>query len=95
MRKISMAGLVSIVICALGTSANAIPTGYPVATIHAVIDEGQRVTLRGNTRPEATAENDLGAVADTMPMEHMLLQLKRSPEREAALKQYIEELHKS
>jgi subtilase family serine protease len=74
-------------------SAGAAPTGSPTATIHAVIDEGQRVTLHGNTRPEANAANDRGALEDATPMPHMLLQLKRSPEREAALKQYIDELH--
>jgi len=93
MRKIPMVGLVLALICGFGISAFAMPTGYPVATLHTVIDEGKLVTLHGNTRPEATAEHDIGAVPDTMAMEHMLLQLKRSPEREVALKQYISELH--
>ncbi len=57
------------------------------------IDEGKRVTLKGNTRHEAKAENDLGAVADDLPMEHMQLQLRRSSEQERALQQFIEELH--
>jgi subtilase family serine protease len=57
------------------------------------IDETSRVTLVGNTRPEANAVNDRGAVADSFPMGHMLLQLKRAPESEAALNQYIEDLH--
>lgn len=93
MRKISLTGLVPLVFCAFDMSAGAMPTGYPVATIHAGIDESRLVTLRGNTRPEATSANDLGAVADAMPMEHMLLQLKRSAEREAALALYIQQLH--
>jgi len=57
------------------------------------IDESKRVELKGNTRPEANALNDRGAVADDFPMQHMLLQLKRSPEREQALEQFIDELH--
>jgi len=57
------------------------------------IDEGTRVTLEGNIRPEANAKNDRGAVADDLPMEHLLLQLRRSPEQEKALQQFIEELH--
>lgn len=43
------------------------------------------VRLPGNMRPEATAQNDLGPVEDSLPLEHMLLQLQRDPERQAAL----------
>ena len=59
------------------------------------IDESKLVTLFHNTRPEAVAANDLGRVSDDFQMPHMLLQLKRSPEREAALQRYIDELHDS
>src|ERR1700722_18980448 len=31
------------------------------------INEGQLITLRGNTRPEANANNDRGAVQDYLP----------------------------
>src|SRR6266566_3888283 len=57
------------------------------------IDETKRTALGGNTRPEAKAENDGGTVADGFVLEHMLLQLKRSPEQELALQQFIDELH--
>src|SRR5579864_9420907 len=57
------------------------------------IDEASRVALKGNTRPEAVLENDRGAAADNFAMEHVLLQLKRSPEQERALQQFIDELH--
>jgi subtilase family serine protease len=57
------------------------------------IDEEKLVTLQGNTRPEAKAKNDRGAVSDHFPIEHMLLQLRRSPEQEQALQQFIDELH--
>src|SRR6266566_3073884 len=57
------------------------------------VDEMNRVALEGNTRPEAKAENDRGTVAAAFTMEHMLLQLKRSPEQELALQQFIDELH--
>ncbi len=57
------------------------------------IDETKRTALGGNTRPEAKAENDRGTVAAGFVMEHMLLQLKRSPEQELALQQFIDELH--
>jgi subtilase family serine protease len=61
--------------------------------MHEGIDEARVVALAGNTRPEATIQNDRGMVADNFPLDHMQLQLKRSPEREAALNQYIDDLH--
>jgi subtilase family serine protease len=57
------------------------------------IDESRLVTLWGNTRPEANAANDRGAVPGNFPMEHMLLQLRRSPEQELALAAFIDQLH--
>jgi subtilase family serine protease len=57
------------------------------------IDESIRVSLSGNVRPEASLENDRGRVPDALLLEHMLLQLKRSPEQETALQQFIDELH--
>ncbi len=57
------------------------------------VDENQLITLAGNWRPEANSENDLGPAADSMPMEHMLLQLRRTPEQEQALTELIEQLH--
>src|SRR6516165_3889241 len=56
------------------------------------IDESKRIPLAGNTRPEAKAGNDRGAVAQDFPVEHILLQLKRPPEREQALQEFINEL---
>jgi hypothetical protein len=57
------------------------------------IDEVNRVALEGNTHPEARPVNDRGPVANDFAMDHMLLQLKRSPEQEQALQQFIDELH--
>lgn len=57
------------------------------------IDENKRVSLRGNTRPEANFRHDRGAIADNFPTEHLLLQLKRPPEQEQALQQFIADLH--
>jgi subtilase family serine protease len=59
------------------------------------IDSSRLHTLAGNTRGEANAQNDRGKVADTFAMDHMLLQLQRSPEREQALKSFIDEQHNS
>jgi subtilase family serine protease len=84
---------VCMVASGLAPLLSAQPSGRPVSMVREPINESRRVTLFGNTRPEATPSNDLGRVADNFPMEHMLLQLKRSPEREAALETYIDQLH--
>jgi len=65
----------------------------PAALIHEKVDENKLVPLAGNTRPEATAENDRGAVSDDLRMDHMMLQLKRSPAQEAAVVEFISGLH--
>jgi len=57
------------------------------------VDLSRAYRLAGNTRAEAIAVNDRGAVAGNLPLEHMLLLLRRAPEREQALQRYIEELH--
>ncbi|HKD51142.1 MAG TPA: protease pro-enzyme activation domain-containing protein [Candidatus Acidoferrum sp.] len=70
------------------------PGAHPRPRITQGVDEANRVALRGNTRPEAAVlANDLGPVASDFAMEHMLLQLKRSPEQEHALQQFLDELH--
>jgi regulation of enolase protein 1 (concanavalin A-like superfamily) len=57
------------------------------------VDETDRLALAGNTHPEARAANDRGMVANDFALEHILLQLKRSPEQEQAVQQFIDELH--
>jgi len=53
------------------------------------VDTSRLYTLAGNTRPEATAANDRGKVLDGFPLEHMLLQLQRSSERQQALESFL------
>ncbi|MGB2604827.1 MAG: S53 family peptidase [Candidatus Sulfotelmatobacter sp.] len=67
-------------------------SGQLRAVITQPVDETRLVTLVGNTRPEANAHNDRGAVPDGFPVDHMLLQLKRAPELEAQFEQYIDSL---
>src|ERR1700722_17176829 len=57
------------------------------------IDETKLHRLAGNIRPEVNPGNDQGAVSDDFIMEHMMLQLGRTPEQEQALKQTIDALH--
>jgi hypothetical protein len=49
------------------------------------IDESNMILLKGNTYPLARAEFDRGAAPLSLPMQRMLLVLKRSPELETAL----------
>ena len=57
------------------------------------LDESKLVQLIGNTHIAARPEFDQGAVPDDFFMGHIQLQLKRSPEREQALEQFIDQLH--
>jgi subtilase family serine protease len=60
------------------------------------VDESQLTVLKHNTYPLARAEFDRGPAPTTLPMENMLLVLKRSPEQEATLdKLMAEQLDKS
>src|SRR5205807_8267674 len=54
------------------------------------IDEAHLTTLRGNTHPLARRESDLGTAPASLPMERMLLVLKRSPEQETALRKLLD-----
>jgi hypothetical protein len=73
-------------------SAVAQAPGVP-ARITQAIDEAQLVRLRGNVHPLARPEFDQGAVADSQPMNRMLLLLQRSSEQENSLRQLMEDQH--
>ncbi len=49
------------------------------------------MTLQGNTHPLARAQYDQGAAPPSLPMDRMLLMLKRSPDQEAALQMLLEQ----
>ena len=64
--------------------------------IRQAVDETKLTVLKHNTYPLARAEFDRGPAPADLPMENMLLVLKRSPEQEAALdKLMAEQLDKS
>jgi subtilase family serine protease len=67
--------------------------GRVPALIRESVDENKLVALAGNTRPEANVANDLGPVFDGLNLDHMMLQLKRSPQQEQAIEQLIADLH--
>jgi uncharacterized membrane protein len=94
-RALAASSLLAFTLLATAISANAqVDSGpYKSPLITQNIDEGKLIALPGNKPPQAKPENDHGAVADDFPMEHLLLQLKRSPEQEQALQQFTQELH--
>ena len=55
------------------------------------VDEAQVTVLKGNMHPFARPEFDLGTAPATLPMQRMLLVLKRSLEQEAALRKLLED----
>ena len=72
---------------------NAQVTGHARPLINQKIDDSRMRALPGNTPPQANAENDRGPVANDFAIDHMLLQLKRSPQQEQAVEQAIEQMH--
>jgi hypothetical protein len=54
------------------------------------VDESQLTILKGNTHPLARPEFNLGTAPATLPMQRMLLVLKRSPEQEFALRRLLD-----
>lgn len=81
--------LLALPLCfVLALSAHAAGASQPLITT--TIDEHTLVALPGNVRPEATEANDRGAVPDSMPFDHMLLELQRSPAVESALEAYMQ-----
>src|ERR1700693_2955548 len=63
--------------------------GHPLIT--QAIDESKLTRLKGNTHPLARPEFDLGTAPATLPMESMLLVLKRSPQQEFALRKLLDD----
>jgi hypothetical protein len=84
-----LAGLAALMVFAGSGMAQSM--ARPLITSH--IDENALVTLAGNTRPEANADNDRGRLADATRLEHMFLLLQRAPEREQALVTMIDQMH--
>ncbi|HXN71211.1 MAG TPA: Ig-like domain repeat protein [Candidatus Acidoferrales bacterium] len=55
------------------------------------IDPASRTVLKGNTYYLAQAKYDTGAAPASLPMQRMLLLLRRGPDQEAALEQLMQE----
>jgi len=72
-------------------SANQPSSHAPRPLIMQPVDEAQLTVLKGNTHPLARPEFDLGTAPATLPMQRMLLVLKRSPEQESALRKLLDD----
>jgi subtilase family serine protease len=93
-----MANLRSLPLCVLSvallfSTALAAQNAAPAVRVVNPIDESQRVTLKGTVHPLANALNDRGAAPDSLQLDRMHLVLKRSASQEAALQQFISEMH--
>ncbi len=64
-------------------------SAQPSVRIKAAINDGARVRLSGNTHPLVRPEFDRGLAPMDLPMQRMLMVLKRSPEQQRALDQYL------
>ncbi|HVI11100.1 MAG TPA: S53 family peptidase [Candidatus Binatia bacterium] len=62
----------------------------PKDRITIFIDDDQRITLRGNTHPLASANYDAGTVRSDFPMERMILTLLPDPAQQESLNQLLE-----
>jgi len=80
-----------IVPAALGQEAAQPAPAGPRPLITQRVDEAQLTTLTGNTHPLARPEFDLGTAPATLPMQRMLLVLKRSPDQEYALRKLLDD----
>ena len=80
----------------LGTAVPALcanpPQSQPVARITEPINDNVRVVLKGSVHPLAQPQYDKGVVMPSMPMDRMLLVLKRSAAQDKALVAAIREM---
>ncbi len=83
--------------CLLLIVAIAIPIWAqgPSRLVTAPIDESRLITLRGNVHPLAQARYDLGSASASAPTGRLLLLLNRPDKQEAALDQYLRDVHTS
>jgi hypothetical protein len=95
-RRIRPVFFVSIFALLMALSQGMFASGHAASVpgrITQQIDENNLVKLAGNTRPEANATNDRGAVADGFNVDHILLVLQRSSQQEEKVAAFIDSLN--
>ncbi len=85
-RRAALAGALALLapLAAFAPGRSAVP-----ARITDRIDNNRMVTLTGNTHPLARAQYDQGAAPSDLPMNRMMLVLKRSADQESALQDLL------
>ncbi len=85
--------LLAIIVVFLASSARLSGQQMAVARdlVTQIVDGRNLVTLTGNVHPLARPEFDQGVAPDDLPMERMLLVLKRGADREASLRQLLDQ----
>ena len=83
---------VSLIISLLALTCVAVARQISAAEPTEAVGQGGFVTLRGNVRPEAKAANDRGRVSDDFVLHHLMLQLRRTTEREQELEQFLKDV---
>jgi subtilase family serine protease len=95
-RKSSLIPFATAVLAAVACTPMLSAEGSPTARtlVIAPVNNASTIRIAGNVRSAAlVAANDHGPVDGSLPLDHMLLLLQRSPESEAALASYIAELN--
>ena len=83
-----LALLAFLSIAALSTPAQ---TNQARSMVTQPVNENQMVVRSGSMHPLARAEFDRGLAPDSLPMDNMMLGLKRTPEQDAALATLLRE----
>jgi len=85
----------AVALIAVAISVSSAEAGAEAATqlVRGAVDEGNRVTLVGNVHPLARPDFDLGRVDDSFAADRLYLILRRSPEQEQALEQFLQDAH--
>jgi len=90
---VALFGLLSITFAFAPATSFAECTSLAVNRVTSVVDDSVLAPLPGNVHPLARPEFDQGKVDDTLPLEHIIMLLKRSPAQELALQTRIDQMH--
>ena len=64
---------------------------YTRPLVSKAVDDGRRILLKGNVHPLARPQFDVALAPPNLPMDRMLLVLKRSPEQQTALLKLLDD----
>jgi hypothetical protein len=94
-RPALLAVVVGLALTALAQEqASTVPstsTNYVRPLISQPVDQSRVATLKGNTHPLARPQFDIGGAPPDLPMDRMLLVLKRTPEQQAVLTKLLDD----